>query len=286
MPDADATCGHGQSRRMRAEGPTTMERFGAFRPRGWNRFATLLVRLGLGRGKLKTLLEWVWFRGRPGTVADLSRYGLRWRLDFSDNVADSRILFSSREYNGRELDALRRACDAGLFVDVGANIGYFTVRMAGCGSRVLALEPNPAAYRRMRRNISLNGLDDRVTALQIGAGAQEGTATLTFGNDLGGGSTVHPSPEPNRVTIRTSPLADIVAAQGIRGIDALKIDVEGAEDQVLVPFFQTAADEMRPRCIVIEDSRRLWKTDVIDMLMGQGYRMEFRTRSNLVLARQ
>lgn len=263
-----------------------MEQFGAFRPKGWNHFATLLVRLGLGRGRLKGLLEWVWLRGRPGTVADLTRYGLRWRVDFSDNVADSRILFSSREYNGRELGALRRACGTGLFVDVGANIGYFTVRMAGCGSRVLALEPNPVAYRRMQLNISLNDLGDRIAALQIGAGAHEGTATLTFGGDLGGGSTVHPSPAANKVTIRTSPLADIVTAQGVRGIDGLKIDVEGAEDQVLVPFFQTAADEMRPLCIVIEDNRQLWKTDVIDMLMGQGYRMDFRTRSNLVLVRQ
>lgn len=257
----------------------------AFEPRGWARFATFLVALGLGHGAVRRQLQRVWMRGDSGTIADVTRQGLRWRLDFSDNVTDKHILFSSKERDRGEIRAISAACPkGGVFVDIGANTGYYTVRLASAGARVLALEPNPAAHCRLLFNVGLNGLGDRVTALPIGVG-EEGETTLLF-DDLGSGSTVAPDSAPNRLTIRTSPLADILASQGIGAVDALKIDVEGAEDRALAPFFGSAPRDAWPRCVVIEECHRdRWETDIVGLMLGEGYRKSARTRLNLVLSR-
>lgn len=251
-------------------------------PRGWARFSMLLVALGLGHGAARRLLQRVWLRGDAGTLADVTRYGLKWRLDFSDNVTDRHILFSSRERDRKELRALGRACaGGGTLVDIGANTGYYAVRLAGSGIRVLALEPNPAAYARLQCNIRLNSLDSRVTALPVGVG-DDGEATLSF-NDLGSGSTVS-ADAAHSVRVRLSPLAEILKAQGIGKVDALKIDVEGSEDRALAPFFRDAPRDLWPGCIVIEMCHRdRWVTDLVPFLQERGYRTDGRTRMNLIL---
>lgn len=256
-----------------------------FKPRGWAKFAMFLVALGIGHGAIRRWIQSVWSRGGSGTVADVMRNRLRWRLDFSDNATDRHILFSSKERERREIRALTRACSTGMFVDIGANVGYYTVRLASIGARVLALEPNPVAYHRMLVNLRLNGLADRVVALPIGVG-DEAETTLSYDEDMGSGSAVSPDAKANTITIRTLPLVDILASQGIREIAALKVDVEGAEDRVLVPFFRSAPRDMWPRCIVIEECHwSRWETDIISLLRDEGYRNSMRTRMNLVLSR-
>lgn len=259
----------------------------AFKPHGWaRRLAMLMVTVGIGRGIMRRRIRRLWFGSGPGTVADIVRYGLRWRVDASDNGNDRLLLFSSKEHDRREIRALTKACSTGVFVDIGANVGYFTVRLAGAGAHVVALEPNPIAYRRLLVNVSLNGLADRVTALPVGVG-ETGETTLSFGNiDFGTGSTVASEAEANTVTIRTSPLADILESQGIKKIDAMKVDVEGAEDRALAPFLRSVPRDMWPKCIVIEDScRSRWEMDIIGMLLEEGYQKILRTELNLVLVR-
>jgi hypothetical protein len=71
----------------------------------------------------------------------------------------------------------------------------------------------------------------------------------------------------------------------VTGIDALKIDVEGAEDKVLVPFFRDAPSSLWPRLVVIEDSSAEWSTDLFALLKEKGYAVSSRSKQNVMLRR-
>jgi FkbM family methyltransferase len=71
-----------------------------------------------------------------------------------------------------------------LLVDVGANVGCYSVLAAGVvGAEVLAFEPAPRAYAALLDNLHLNNLQSRVDARQQGVGAQAGQLRFTTGLD-------------------------------------------------------------------------------------------------------
>jgi hypothetical protein len=80
-------------------------------------------------------------------------------------------------------------------------------------------------------------------------------------------------------------LLRLLQRQEITAIDALKIDVEGNEPDVLVPFFRDAPAELWPRLVLIEDSRVLWRLDLFALLAECGYRLIARSHQNVVLRR-
>jgi hypothetical protein len=67
----------------------------------------------------------------------------------------------------------------------------------------------------------------------------------------------------------------------LQWIDALKVDVEGAEDVVLEPFFREAPPALWPRLILCARSDTGWSVDLPRMLSSYGYRETLRSRSNL-----
>jgi hypothetical protein len=71
----------------------------------------------------------------------------------------------------------------------------------------------------------------------------------------------------------------------ITRIDALKIDVEGAEDLALVPFLGDAPPGLLPGIVLIEDPRGYWRTDMFALLAQHGYTVFARSRHNLALRR-
>ena len=74
----------------------------------------------------------------------------------------------------------------GVFVDVGANIGYFSVVAAvrvGREGRVFAFEPGPDNFRLLQRSAELNGLSDRIHAVEAGLAADAGKARLFLSED-------------------------------------------------------------------------------------------------------
>ncbi len=119
-----------------------------------------------------------------------------------------------------------------LFVDVGANVGSYTVLAgAAIGAHCLSVEPLPATYEHLLDNIYLNRMQDRVTALNIGLGREEGTLRFSSGLDT-----------MNHVLAKDE--AGVPAAEvPVRRLDTivddaepavLKIDVEGFETEVIL----------------------------------------------------
>lgn len=145
-----------------------------------------------------------------------------------------------------------------IFFDVGANVGIVSVLQAERGAKVYAFEPNPDCFRRLLRNVVGNGLEARIQAFNLALGdhVHEAAMCVAKGGTTGGtvvaSDGVHAERSP-RVTVTT--LDSMAASVGVSKIDLLKIDVEGAELEVLRGGGRTLA--MTDRIILEYHSRPL-----------------------------
>lgn len=123
-----------------------------------------------------------------------------------------------------EMMAWRRVLRPGdLFVDVGANVGTYTIWAAELGAEVVALEPAPDTFALLEENVALN--DYPVETLHMAAGAICGTCRFTSGLDALNRMDPEGAAETAVVTIDS-----IINDRVVAGI---KIDVEGFEIEVL-----------------------------------------------------
>ncbi len=133
-------------------------------------------------------------------------------------------------------------------VDVGANVGTFTIYHAAAGARVLAVEPNASSHRRLVAAVTTNGLDDRVTVVRAAIGARRGRSRIVAADRLtvlGRVVPIDPNTPIQNDQVEVLPLDDVVSAHDLRDIDLLKIDVEGAEADVLRGGSATLARTLR-----------------------------------------
>jgi FkbM family methyltransferase len=135
-----------------------------------------------------------------------------------------------------------------VVLDVGANAGVFTVQQARRGAQVVAIEPNPTCYARLRRAVRANQLQDAVRLFNCALGAAEGQGILcadrgltTLGTilPLTEGTATHTTAREPGITVPLTTLDALVPTLAIEQIDLLKIDTEGAEAAILQGAAQT-----------------------------------------------
>ena len=90
---------------------------------------------------------------------------------------------------------------------------------------------------------------------------------------------------PESITVPIITLTALCSKFNLERIDGIKIDVEGFEEAVLLPFFESAPDSLLPRLIVIEDNQKEWKTDILAIAATRGFRLVKKTNMNLLLER-
>ncbi len=135
--------------------------------------------------------------------------------------------------------AVRRLLREGdTFVDVGANIGYFTLlgaRQVGPTGRVVAIEPAPHNFQLLQKSVARNGLH-QIEAHQVAVGASTGRAQMALPDRANGGSyALVGQASTGTFEVQLRPLDDLIAG---RRVDLVKIDVEGAEEQALAGMGQ------------------------------------------------
>jgi FkbM family methyltransferase len=128
--------------------------------------------------------------------------------------------------------------EGGVFYDVGANLGFFSVlagRLAGARGAVYAFEPVPGNAARIQKNASLNGLSN-VRVVGAAVSDVSGEAEL-FLAEYGGGSGLASAGKPpdmiGSMRVGTITLDEHARQPGVRMPHLVKIDVEGAELDVL-----------------------------------------------------
>ena len=233
-----------------------------------------------------------WLGDRP---VDTTLWNTRVRLYPSRNSCEKNALFTPQMLDVIERGALAAAIDRRLaegktftFVDIGANVGLYSLFVAGRGgpqARILAAEPQPGIVERLKFNLRANaGFEVRVVAIAVAD--REGEIELVIDNRDSGGTRLNKGltqiSGAETVRVQCRPLAAILREAGISAIDALKIDIEGAEDLALAPFLWTAAPEELPRLLLIEDRPGDWAVDLYALFRQRGYAVAARSRHNVV----
>lgn len=143
----------------------------------------------------------------------------------------SNLVKTGRPYEERMLEAMVAALEPGdLVVDVGANIGNHTLYLAMVGElHVVAYEPNPELVAGMRTSVEANDLGDRVVVRDVGVHSKSARGTMADldATNLGAQSVAVAADEGDFA------LVALDDEQFPARVAALKIDVEGAEIDVL-----------------------------------------------------
>lgn len=186
-----------------------------------------------------------------------------WRLPFEYSM---HVLAGTRE---PELEHLCRICPHdGVAVDVGANVGYYTFKMARHFSHVYSFEPNA----NISSPIRMSGLEN-VSLIDKGLSNRDGTAVLHIpvvdGLALCGWASLEPGNCPDAIQHLEQPITLVTLDEfQLEGVALIKIDVEGHELEVLEGACQTIAAS-RPTLIVEIKKRNTVK--VADFLAGYDY---------------
>jgi FkbM family methyltransferase len=226
--------------------------------------------------------------GGHATV-DATVDGLKMRLYMKDNVSERKFLFMPQFFDSFERALLKKELPAGgVFVDIGANAGIYTLTAAACvgsSGHVLSIEPNPVVLDRLKFNMTLNGFEHCVQVEQSCVSDAEGVVELTLDDTNLGGSSLVAGRGQKKISVSAYPLKDILAKHNLTRIDALKIDIEGAEDKALIPFFVGAPPALFPRLLILENSAGQWQQDLPGALHKAGYALLKETRMNFVFKR-
>ena len=161
-----------------------------------------------------------------------TRHGFRMNLDLAEFV--DRTIYCTGEWEPRETAMIAGLLRQGdVFVDVGANIGYFTLlasRAVGATGRVIAIEANPRTFAKLEANVRLNRCDN-VDLRHVAAGETPGFAAIVereAGN--AGGDQVDFAAAASQTSVQVERLDRIV---GERAVRLIKLDIEGAEAKAL-----------------------------------------------------
>ncbi|AQW51641.1 FkbM family methyltransferase [Streptomyces violaceusniger] len=188
-------------------------------------------------------------RDRPLHRLARTRFGATFAVDTQDLIQRYLYLFGVWEpHMTRWLQ--RRLKPGDVFVDVGANIGYYSIlasRLVGARGKVVAIEASPTFHRILLRHTRRNGCAN-IRALNAAVSDRDELLTfiLASSRNMGANSVVpYDGPAESTFDIAAQPLPRLLTEEEITRARVIKIDVEGAEGGVvrgLLPLL----DKLRP----------------------------------------
>ena len=195
-------------------------------------------------------------------------YGALW-LRWPDSISPE---ITRGAFEGAEIRFVDRFLRSGMTVlDIGAHHGLYTLlasRRVGASGHVVAFEPSPRERRKLRLHLGLNLVGNvRVESLALGAEAGEASFYRVDGVETGCNSLRPPAVQSpvSALRVKLGRLGDYADAHALANVDFIKMDVEGAELDVL-----SGAQSLLNR-----RPRPIWLVEVSDLRTGPwGYRAQ------------
>ncbi len=203
------------------------------------------------------------------------RNGIKLELqDFYDLVT-AWIIFLREEY--------RPQIDAITLLDIGANIGCFTLKEAGQNdaTRIVAVEPFPSTFSRLAVNISTNGMQNRVRCLAIGIAEKAGLRQMCTQEAPSQSRGILPTTEAQTAQVNLIDVPVLTLEELLQRactelqtnlIDFVKIDIEGGEHAAIQA---TPLDAFK--CVYrlgMEYHPNQPKEPTFERLLAAGFRLE------------
>jgi FkbM family methyltransferase len=190
------------------------------------------------------------------SIMDVNYKGLSFKLD----IKTKREIKRAKEIFHEEslLEKLFENMQEGdLVYDVGANIGVISTLLAKqknrSNIRIISFEPEPRNFSQLKKNIALNGLEDKVIPHQMALGKEKGSIALFIRGSEGEGrhSIVASKGSTGTIDVEVDTCSAFAEKSGMVP-DLIKIDVEGAEGHVLAGMEDLIKAHKKPRAIFLE----------------------------------
>lgn len=258
--------------------------FGAYSPNGVQRGLLAAFRVPpLNRGALRYRLARMVLERGAGSLDVRFRDGA-FRVRNEGHPTEYAILLNPR-YNAPEIDFLLNGLpEGGTAIDLGANIGLFSIVLAvkaGPRGRVLAIDASDRFLAHLAFNAAASRLDN-VTIAHVAVGDREAMARLV---PVSGNPGTATTATDDAGGIPMKPLLTVMDQAGIERAEVLKVDIDGGEEAALVPFFTQAPDARLPARLVVEHALFDGGTRVLEAIENRGFRLTGKTRSNLLYER-
>jgi FkbM family methyltransferase len=173
-----------------------------------------------------------------------------------------------------------------VVLDLGAYCGatvWSFAKVVGVNGRVYGFEPDPVNYEVLRKNVEYHKLSNVVT---INKGVWSASGSLLFQGEgnMGSGISIVQSRAVNQYAIQVVTLNDFCAEYNITRIDYIKMDIEGAEVEVLKASGDVIG-KYKPRLIIEPHvvGTHLVTDEVCEILSGYGYKTEILAQADLPL---
>ena len=173
--------------------------------------------------------------------------------------------------------------DGDVVIDIGANIGAFSIFAAKSSKnvKVFSYEPTPDTFSRLVKNIKINHFENIIHPFQLGIAGKRDKRTLFINPDNSDSNTFYKNFLPNyrneSVQIETITLEDIFKNNNINHCDFLKMDCEGAEYEIL---FNTSPEYLQKiKKIALE--YHCGRKEIIDFLKKTGFSIQHKSASNM-----
>lgn len=216
---------------------------------------------------------------------DTNLFGAKLRLYTKGNVSEKRALFSPQIFEKDERDFIKSRCkDNSVFIDIGSNIGLYSFSVGSVykefkNTKIFSIEPHPSLFQRLKYN-ALQNKDIPINPREIALMDKSGEFKLDAPDENLGQGKISNS---GKHTVIAKNLIDFIKEEKIENISAMKIDVEGNEESVIIPFIKNTNKKLLPLIIIIENNKSSWKTDLIKLLEEKGYLIKKKTRMNYIL---
>jgi FkbM family methyltransferase len=149
---------------------------------------------------------------------------------------DRTAIFSIQEIFNEETYHLPDCEGSRVIVDLGANIGVYSLYASWKypAAKIYAIEPDLDNAKQLMDNVALNGLNTRIAVVRMAVSATEGNVLLFRNPDSSRGHTLARRSEGELgLIVESKSLEELFEAYKIDSCDLLKMDIEGAEYEVL-----------------------------------------------------